>query len=230
MPVLDISASVGRNCINNALDVKAVARVLVEIKKLPPGFISDGKLDDALVKGIMSAQRHWMHTPDGAISVGGPTHLFLKGWKPKPISPGVQLPGRLRDAWDLVSPLLPDGSYCSSGYRSADLQRKLLQTFFLSTYQQAIIAKYGQKDYDLVKADLLGNEQKVLEMVRGVGQAIAAPGNSPHQHGKAIDIGGPASIDRKQVDIVKLVGRANAQLFSGKVLMERNGCVHFEIR
>lgn len=102
--------------------------------------------------------------------------------------------------------------------------------FFLNTYRVQIIAKYGQQQYDAVKANLLANETKVLEMVRGVGQAIAAPGASMHQRGKAIDIGGPSAIDNKQVEVVKLVARAHSDLLSGKVLKERNGCVHFEIR
>lgn len=67
-------------------------------------------------------------------------------------------------------------------------------------------------------------------MVRGVGQAIAAPGKSMHQQGKAVDIGGPSTIDQKQVEIIAMVARAHATLFSGKILRERNGCVHFEIR
>jgi hypothetical protein len=65
--------------------------------------------------------------------------------------------------------------------------------------------------------------------VHGVGQQIAAPGKSMHQRGKAIDVGGPDAIDQAQVDIIKLVARAHPDLFSGKVLKERNGCVHFEI-
>ena len=51
-------------------------------------------------------------------------------------------------------------------------------------------------------------------MVRGVGQAIATPGRSAHQQGKAIDICGPSSIDNKQVEIVRLVARARPTLLS----------------
>ena len=78
-----------------------------------------------------------------------------------------------------------------------------------------------------MNADLLANEAKVLTMVRGVGQYIAAPGKSAHQLGKAIDVGGPS--DNKQVEIIRLVWRAHPRLFSGRVLKEKNGCVHFEI-
>jgi hypothetical protein len=59
-------------------------------------------------------------------------------------------------------------------------------------------------------------------------QAVAMPGTSPHQSGKAFDIGGPA--DDEQVRVARMVGRANAILFSPKApLKERNGCVHVEI-
>jgi hypothetical protein len=66
--------------------------------------------------------------------------------------------------------------------------------------------------------------------VRGVGQAIAKPGTSAHQKGKAIDIGGPSNIDNEQVRIVRIVAKANPHILSGFVLKERNGCVHFEIK
>jgi len=74
------------------------------------------------------------------------------------------------------------------------------------------------------------HESEAVAMVQGVGQAIAAPGNSQHQRGKAIDVGGPSSIDKEQVRIIKVIAQANPTLLSGKVLKERNGCVHFEIR
>lgn len=229
MSILTLRQAVGKNCPNDPEDVKAIHQRLMDIGKIPC-YVSTGTLDDAILQGIMDTQRHFMVIPDGVISVGGKTQGFLANWKNKPISAGVQLPGRLREAWDWVDPLLPEGSYCSSGYRSADDQRRILHNFFLNTYRIQIIAKYGQQQYDEVKANLLTNESKVLEMVRGVGQAIAAPGSSMHQKGKAIDIGGPSTIDDKQVEVVNLVARAHSDLLSGVVLKERNGCVHFEIR
>jgi len=221
--------AVGKNCPNQAEDVKLIHKRLMDIGKIPC-YVSTGAFDSTIQQGILDVQRHFMTVPDGVISVGGKTQGFLASWKNKPISPGVQLPGRLREAWDWVDPLLPDGSYCSSGFRSIEDQRRILHSFFLNTYRIQIIAKYGQKQYDEVKVDLLANESKVLEMVHGVGQAIAAPGSSMHQKGKAIDIGGPSTIDSKQVEVVKLVAKAHSDLFSGVVLKERNGCVHFEIR
>ena len=202
---------------------------MVEIEKIPGGSW-DGKFNDIILTGISEVQRHFMVRPDGVIDVGGRTHRFLISWTIKPISPGVQFTDSLRTAWDWVSPLLPDGSYCSSGFRSPVEQRRILHLFFLKTYRNQIIAKYGEKKYIKVKADLMANEHQVLEMVRGVGQAIAAPGKSMHQLGKAVDIGGPSAIDKKQVEIVTQVAQAHVDLFSGKVLRERNGCVHFEIR
>ena len=128
-----------------------------------------------------------------------------------------------------MDPLLPEGSYCSSGYRSAEDQRRILHNFFLNTFKIQIIGKYGQQAYGSARSNLAANESKILEMVHGVGQAIAAPGSSMHQKGKAIDIGGPSTIDNKQVEVVQLVAKAHPDLLSGKVLKERNGCVHFEI-
>ncbi|HEX2887397.1 hypothetical protein [Vineibacter terrae] len=46
----------------------------------------------------------------------------------------------------------------------------------------------------------------------------------------SIDIGGPKEIDDEQVRVACMVGSANNTLFSGKILKERNGCVHVEIR
>ncbi|MCB2078281.1 MAG: D-alanyl-D-alanine carboxypeptidase family protein [Novosphingobium sp.] len=187
-------------------------------------------LSDALVAAIISVQNHFMLRPDVIISSGGTTARYLGNWEVKTIAKNVQLPGRLREAWDLVNPLLPKGSYCSSGYRSSERQRELLHNFFNVTYKADIIAKYGQAAYDAAATNLVANEAKVLEMVRGVGQAIATPGRSAHQQSKAIDVGGPSTIDNEQVKVIAQVARANPHLLSGKVLKERNGCVHFEIR
>lgn len=228
MAAVSITKAVGLNAANQPDDVKAVARRLAEIGKLPadPG---NGLMDAALLQAIAAAQRHFMAAPDQVINPGGTTLGFLNGWAEKTVSPGVQLPGRLREAWNWLNPLLPAGSYCSSGFRSAEEQRQILQKFFSTTFRAEIVAKYGQAAYAQVATNLLANEARVLEMVRGVGQQIAAPGASLHQQGKAIDIGGPEAIDVRQVEVVKLVARAHGDLFSGKVLKERNGCVHLEI-
>ncbi len=227
MAVLFLSQSVGKGGANRSADVSAVHQRLMEIGKIEC-YRCNGTMDPKIQAGIEAVQRHFMRQPDGAISVNGATHRFLSNWEEKPISPGVQLPGKLRAAWDWVNPLLPRGSYCSSGYRSADDQRRILHRFYTTTFRGQIVAKYGQKQYDDVAGDLLGQEDKVLEMVRGVGQAIARPGSSMHQKGKAIDIGGPS--DNEQVRIVRMVAMAHTDLFSIKApLKERNGCVHFEI-
>jgi hypothetical protein len=187
-------------------------------------------INERLIMGIASVQDHFMMRPDGIISNGSQTHSFICKWKIKPVGKDVSLRGGLQTAWDLVNPLLPNGSYCSSGFRSIEHQRRILHDFYRNTWKSQIIKKYGQEAYSTVLADLEKNEAQVLKMVKGVGQAIAAPGKSKHQQGKALDIGGPPSIDQRQYDIVTLVARANPAIFSGVVLKERNGCVHFEIR
>jgi hypothetical protein len=229
MQLLILSQAVGRNAPNRPADVMNLHRVLMTIGKIPC-YRSTGQIDAEIVKGIEAVQRHFMLRPDGVVSPLGPTRSALERWSDKPVSPGVQLVGRLREAWEWVSPLLPEGSYCSSGFRSAEDQRRILHKFFTDTYRKAIITKYSQSAYDLAASNLIANEAKVLEMVRGVGQAIAAPGKSMHQQGRAVDIGGPSTIDPLQVEAVKAVARAHPELFTGTVLKERNGCVHFEIR
>lgn len=225
---LRLDQAVGKHCPNRPNDVKSLHKKLMEIGKIPC-YSCSGDMDDTIFKGIEDVQRHFMRIPDGVISVGKRTHNFLSNWSHKKVSANARLPGRLKAAWDWVDPLLPEGTYCSSGFRSADDQRRILQKFFLQTYRSQIISKYGMPKYRLVSADVRQHESDVLQMVRGVGQAIATPGKSKHQQGKAIDLGGPSVIDQKQVEIVKLVARAHPELFSGKVLKERNGCVHFEI-
>jgi len=229
MQTLFLTQAVGTNAPNASQDVKVIHQKLMDIGKIPC-FTCAGDFDDTVLNGIKEVQRHYMAVPDGVISVGGRTHGFLNAWKEKPIKSGVQLMGRLKTAWDWVSPILPDGSNCTSGFRSPADQRRILHDFYLNTCANLIKAKYGQQKYDLVKTNLLANEAQVLEMVRGVGQLIAAPGKSMHQQGKAIDVGGASSIDQKQVETIKLVAKAHSDLFNGKVLLERNGCVHFEIK
>ncbi|MGD8911668.1 MAG: D-alanyl-D-alanine carboxypeptidase family protein [Candidatus Thiodiazotropha sp.] len=220
--------AVGKGCPNRVVDVKNIHKRLMEIGKIPC-YVSKGVMDDKIMQGIIDVQKHFMRHPDGVISVNRNTHKFLDSWLIKNVGPNVQLPGKLKTAWDLVNPLLPSGSYCTSGYRSAEHQRRILHRFFKTKYKALIVKKYGQSTYDNVLADLLGNENDVLKMVRGVGQAIAKPGRSAHQRGKAIDVGGPSTIDNQQVRIIKMVAKANPALLSGKVIKERNGCVHFEI-
>jgi hypothetical protein len=224
-----LSQAVGKNAPNRSADVKVVHQILMDIGKIRC-YPCSGTMDGEIMSGIEAVQRHFMLRPDSVIGVNGATHRYLSTWEKKRTSAGVLLPGRLREAWEWVNPLLPKGSYCSSGFRSAADQRRILHKFFSSTYKTQIIKKYSENTYKEVASDLTANEQKVLEMVRGVGQAIAAPGSSMHQKGKAIDIGGPTDIDKQQVAIVRTVAKAHPDLFSGKVLKERNGCVHFEIR
>lgn len=227
--MLLLKQAVGKGCPNRQDDVKALHRHLMGIGKIPC-YVSSGAMDDRIMEGIIDVQKHFMRMPDGVISVNRATHKILNNWSVKKISPDVQLPGNLETAWDLVNPLLPAGSYCTSGYRSADHQRRILHRFFETKYKRAIVRKYGQTSYDAARKDMLKNEDEILKMVRGIGQAIAKPGRSAHQRGKAIDVGGPSStIDNQQVSVIKQVARANPTILSGKVIKERNGCVHFEV-
>ena len=65
------------------------------------------------------------------------------------------------------------------------------------------------------------------KMVNKVGQAISLPGNSPHQYGRAIDIGGMA--DAKQVEaLLWCYAEFYEEKLVTKILPEKNGCVHWE--
>jgi len=228
MSTLVISKAVGQRSPNDPKDVKAVAAALIKIGKIDGRYASDGTLDKVVQEAINDTQWHWMANPDGIISVNGRTQKFINAWQIKQVSAGVVFNNRsLQEAWDLVNPILPRGSYCTSAYRSTERQRAILQAFFTGRYKAEIVRTYTQKVYDEVAKDMLANEAKIVEMVRSTRQAIAAPGTSMHERGKAIDLGGasPAA----QIEIVKLVAKAHSRLFSGKVLKERNGCVHFEI-
>lgn len=230
MPNVSIQASVGKDGINNVPDVKKVQTRLNEIGK-NCGAV-DGKCGPKTIQAIENLQKHFMKNPDKKIDPGGRTLLFLNRWSTKPVNPGVDLRGNLKKAWDLLNPLLPVGSKCTSGYRNMELQRQILYRLYSQTYKHRIIAKYGLKEYNSVWGDKSKREDDMLTMVRGVGQAIAAPGKSMHQKGRAFDIGGPSIIDPEQVRISKMVAEANPTIFSGpeKVLQERNGCVHVEIK
>ncbi|CAG1022670.1 D-alanyl-D-alanine carboxypeptidase family protein [Methylomonas sp. LL1] len=221
-----LTGSVGKGGVNTPRDVKAVQDRLNEIEGVCQAVTTI--CDDKMIDAIIRFQSTFLVKPDGLINVQGMTLVLLNQWSYKDIADGVDLRGNLQEAWDIVNPLLPSGSYCSSGYRSADEQRRILHKFFSNTFKPQIIAKYGANEWQDAWNNKLTKEARILEMVRGVGQAIAAPGKSMHQQGKAIDIGGPS--DDEQVKIVKMVAKANPTIFSGKVLKERNGCVHFEIR
>ncbi|MGH2550636.1 MAG: D-alanyl-D-alanine carboxypeptidase family protein [Thermomicrobiales bacterium] len=228
MQAIAIVGSVGFNGLNAEKDVRAVQERLLETQ----GVCSKvtGRCDSDTVAAILEFQAAFVSKPDGLISANGQTLKMLNRWSIKQVGAGVDLRGNLRKAWDVVNPFLPDGSYCSSGYRSAEDQRRILHKFYSTTYKPQIVKKYGAAEYTTVWTNRLVQESRVLEMVRGVGQAIAAPGRSMHQQGRAVDIGGPDAIDAEQKKIVEMVAQANPTLFSGMVLKERNGCVHFEIR
>lgn len=227
--MLILHGAVGPNSPNLPADIISVHGRLMDIAKIPC-YECAGAFDQYIREGILAVQRHFMARPDGVIDVNGMTARFLSRWKEKSVSQGVRFIGRLKEAWDWVNPLLPDGSYCSSAYRSIEDQRRILQRFFNETFRIEITARYGKARYDAARVDLVKNEAQVLQMVRGVGQAVAPPGRSPHQFGKAIDLGGPDAIDPEQLRTVSLVAKAHPNLFTGRVLKERNGCVHFEIR
>ena len=168
-----------------------------------------------------------MLRPDAVITVGGQTQTFIQAWSIKPIKQGVTLTVAQRTAWDLVNPLYPPG-YCNSGIRSIDEQRDLLHSNFLKIRKSEILELIDKKEYEELSKDLVANEARVVALVNQSGQAIAAPGHSEHELGKAIDTNGAQPLRREAV--ARMVARANPQIFTGYVLNEKNGCTPIEIR
>jgi hypothetical protein len=185
-------------------------------------------LDDVTLEWIIQFQSLFMRAPNGLVVPGGTTAKFLAAWSVSAIDPGVVWQGRLKEAWLRVSPLLPPQSRCTSAYRSADDQKRIIDRMFLTTYAAELRLRLAAR-YAAITA--LAGDVRYASMVtelRAIGQAVAMPGRSPHQRGKAFDIGGPS--DAEQVRVCRMVIAANATLYSGRVLRERNGCVHDEIR
>lgn len=246
---LFITAGVGVGQPNKAPDVTAVQQRLQYIRdqsvfnRIPlrrPDYaglggrgevsrMPNGVCDDITIGWIKEFQSIFLKTPDGAISPGGTTNKFMSGWAVRPVDAGVNWMGQLETAWLLVSPLLPEGSHCTSAYRTADDQKRIIDKMFTVTYVGELKGKLGSR-YDTILASTGDDRYKsMVAELRALGQAVALPGTSPHQKGKAFDIGGPSTIDNEQVRVAKMVGTANNALFSGKILKERNGCVHVEI-
>lgn len=188
---------------------------------------STGGLDEVALDWLLEFQSLFMRIPDGSVVPGGITAKFMSSWSVSPINSNVEWQGQLKSAWLMVSPLLPPGSYCSSGYRSADAQKRIIDEMFLGKYAAELRSKLGTR-YATITA--LTGDARYIAMVpelRAIKQAVALPGRSPHQKGKAFDIGGPD--DAGQIKVCKMVSAANVTLFSGFILRERNGCVHVEI-
>jgi hypothetical protein len=227
---MSLHKPVGVRCPNLKTDVVALQRRLIQIRKSRQTAPS-GEVDDETLAAIVSLQRHFMRTPDGVVSPGGLTVKWMNAWKPKPISPQARMSNaRLREAWALVSPLLPTGSYCSSGYRSREKQREILHEYFFEKKRAKILAMCGKAEYDQLTADPVAKEHRVVELVRAAGIAIAAPGRSKHERYKAIDIGGGGSLQTAQAAIIRMVARANPKVLSGYVKVESEQCVHFELK
>jgi D-alanyl-D-alanine carboxypeptidase len=184
-------------------------------------------LDDVTLDWIVQFQSLFMRAPDGLVVPGGTTAKFLAGWSVSAIEPGVVWQGRLKEAWLRVSPLLPPQSRCTSAYRSADDQKRIIDRMFLTTYAVELRGRLGARYAAIVALTGDVRYASMVTELRAIGQAVAMPGRSPHQRGKAFDIGGPS--DAEQVRVCRMVAAANSMLFSGRVLRERNGCVHVEI-
>lgn len=241
--------SVGVGGVNRAEDVKAVQARLQYVREqskfndVPlrrfayPGIggrgeisrMPNGVCDEITIGWIKEFQSHYLKAPDGLISPGGTTNKFLSNWALKDIQSDVKWSGQiLKTAWLTLSPLLPEGSVCKSAYRTAEDQKAIIDAFWTGRYATELKQKLGSR-YDEISA-LTGDARyrAMVPQLKAIGQAVAMPGTSRHQFGKAIDIGGPP--DAEQIRVVTLVGKAQSTLFNlSQLLLERNGCVHVEI-
>ena len=112
---MTLHRAVGVNCPNLKTDVVLLQKRLIQIKKSRQASPS-GELDEETFIAITSVQRHFMRCPDGIVSPEGWTLKYLNRWSPKKVAATANIGNaRLRQAWCLVSPLLPIGSYYSSG-------------------------------------------------------------------------------------------------------------------
>lgn len=225
--MITITSSVGIDAVNEPRDVATVGRRLAEIG-LYLGASPD-EFTPELGRAIKDFQDRFMIAPDGKIDPHGQSIRFLDRWKEKTIGESATLDAPLRAAWDWINPLMPNGSYCSSGIRTTEKQRQLLVGFYTGSKKAKIVELYTQKEYDRVLDLDEGNAKDVAmrNMVQAAGQAIAVPGTSKHEKGKAFDIAGAEPGEKKRV--ARLVVDANPEMFSGKIIKEDNGCVHVEI-
>lgn len=192
-----------------------------------PDYELKGAIDEGTIRWIMDFQSIFMKVPDGLIMPGGRTATFLANWSVKPVESDVRWHGQLKTAWLLVSPFLPEGSYCSSGYRTTEEQRALLVRFYTVGLAKVLKAKLGEQYDEILKLTGSARDVAMHREVNAAGQQIALPGRSLHESGRAFDVGGLQ--DAEQIRIAKLIGAANRSLLSGRVILERNSCVHVEL-
>lgn len=228
---LTLTATVGQGGPNRPADVKAIQNRLnlIGIQCGP----EDGRFSPKVTSGIASFQRRFMVAPTGVIEPHDDTYRFLCNWTAKRVNDDVVFKGQtLRDAWELVSPLLPPGSRLTSAYRSQKAQRDLvLKTYLDTSYKARILHQAGKDAYDKALAafqgakgglDQLAAEKRMVALLNDVGRRIGDSGSSLHCRGQALDIGGEASMEgRKRV--FEKVARANPNVFSGLMKEEGDG-------
>lgn len=74
------------------------------------------------------------------------------------------------------------------------------------------------------------DDKAMVKMVKGATkQAIAIPGNSNHQNGRAFDVGGLTDAEQVRALLWCHVEFSDSTQVT-KILPERNGCVHFEFK
>lgn len=192
---------------------------------------------------------------DGRIDAGGPsakalfsnaaqpfTSIAPSGVKPIGTSPQASLDAatgesraiwdRLLAVWNQVSPYLVGDAYMSSGYRSEADQARIIEDFYVKTkvqggYKEALIATHGEAGWSAyVGLDDDGSIEIKRQRVKALGQDVAAPGSSPHQSGRAIDIGGTQEAEQI-LALLRFAIEIDAALVT-LVLYEKNTCIHLE--
>lgn len=139
----------------------------------------------------------------------------------------------LQSKWNFISVYLPNDSIWTSGYRSSEDQRSLLQKWYNEKYKTQIIAKYSEKEWkkynEMQGVDDAKADPEMVKMIKGAAkQLIAVPGRSAHEKGLALDVGGTPDVE--QVKALLWMSVALDDVVITKILPERNGCIHFEYK
>ena len=135
---------------------------------------------------------------------------------------------RIIAVWQAVSPYLPGGdTYMSSGLRTTQNQIDIIEDFYTGKYKAQIVAAHGQDEWAKYVGQMDAASVDVKRSrVKACGQDVARPGTSPHEFGRAIDVGGKD--DAGQIHaLLRVHIEVDASLVA-YLLYEKNGCVHFE--
>jgi hypothetical protein len=128
------------------------------------------------------------------------------------IRPGVKLTAAISAAFAILRPYLPRGTVMTSGLRSDEDQRALINRMYLQKGGPANVTDINRR----------------LQFLRQRGVKIAAPGSSPHRTGKAFDLSG-AGLSSIVAAVLKCKREKREFKYTKHILEPKNNCVHVEV-